>query len=394
MTPILQLIDRLLNSSTPSDALDSIREIIESIQQHADKKEKEQDGDEEEKEPPVLSLVSTLIESHDFMISLCSILSENQFRSSSSSSRALTLEGGSSVICELLLTILAVLVPPSSSSKEDVRSLPISNTLSSNNNQTVQLSATQRKHRIQILKQLLKPPSEGRSLIHSLLDVISPSAEDEDTTGSDRDHPPFASYHPLYARISAIQVLDQFVVILPSFVHAQILSAPNGTHRILSLVSSTGGQSMDESDEEIQVIRNQAILLCTTLVRTSSACARLFIFSEMYERILLGIAVPELHRYATQKNIHQVDPTSLILVCDCLQLCLEMTFKDSMGCKVFLESKTLLHALCAMLDLRLGIHYRFPRRQQQQGQTSSSSSMKHSHLYYARMIYSIDSFLI
>jgi hypothetical protein len=27
---------------------------------------------------------------------------------------------------------------------------------------------------------------------------------------------------------------------------------------------------------------------------------------------------------------------------------------------VFLESKPLLHALCAMLDLRLGIRYRFP----------------------------------
>jgi len=102
-TPILQLIDRRLNSSTPSDALDSIRENIESTLQHADKKEKEQDGDEEEKEPPVLSLVSTLIESHDFMISLCSILCENQFSSSSSSSRALILEVGSSVICELLL---------------------------------------------------------------------------------------------------------------------------------------------------------------------------------------------------------------------------------------------------------------------------------------------------
>jgi hypothetical protein len=39
---------------------------------------------------------------------------------------------------------------------------------------------------------------------------------------------------------------------------------------------------------------------------------------------------------------------------------LEMTKRDIMGPKVFLESKPLLHALCAMLDLRLGIRYRFP----------------------------------
>jgi len=94
-------------------------------------------------------------------------------------------------------------------------------------------------------------------------------------------------------------------------------------------------------------IRNEAILLCTTLARTNAGSARLLIFGEAYDK-LFSIANGEFRG------------GSMAVVGDCLKLAVEMTRQDSMGSEVFLGNKMLIDTLVGFLDLRSGSLFRNP----------------------------------
>lgn len=158
----------------------------------------------------------------------------------------------------------------------------------------------------------LQPP-----LLHSLIDCLCTSDEDTST----------------YARILALRLLEKTFNLAPTKTQETILSAPDGFHRLISLLNS------DETTEES--IRNEAIILLGALAQNSSVMRKLLLFSEGYERIL-AIAISGTVEKA--------------VILDCISTCKNLLVEDGSNgsCEMFLNSpeQRVLGGCIALLDLR------------------------------------------
>ena len=295
---ILQQIDRLVSASTPSDALSSLSSLTASLQPTNIDPTNANANDEspEDTNNRILKAQRILAESQEFMTVLCSLLSE-------SSIQTMNVDGGDSAACQFLSAVLSSLDDDKASA---------SGKKSSGN------------FKFQSNAQLKKFLSGGK-LSHALLDLLSHGTGTDSTTSTHTSS--------LYAKTQAIQLLSRLTTNQPTLLHSQILSAPDGLHRIIDLLTS------EES------IRNEALLLCTTMARTNTASARLMIFGETYEKVF-DIAQGDEH-----------------VAGDCLRLCIEMTKQDEMGSEVFLGSNRLVRDLEKFLDLRLGKQFVNPQEE-------------------------------
>ncbi len=313
----LQSIDRLVSASSPSDALESLSALTKSIGDY--------DHDNNDDRKTLHSNLSILSESKEFMTALCSLLSESSI-SSNVTGGQMTVDDGDSTACQFITQVLS--------------SLQLNVNTDANANANANTNAPKLMHNRQStaqLKKFLLQPSDG-ALTHALLDILSPGMDNNSANNNGSIGNNSSS---LYAKTQALQLIAQLTNILPTLLHSQILSAPDGLHRILDLLDMNNNNNMTIEES----IRNEAILLCTTLARTNAASARLMIFGEAYEKVF-AIARSEMD--------------NSVIVSDCLNLAVEMTRQDSMGAEVFLGSSELIQTLGQMLDLRSGVNFKNP----------------------------------
>lgn len=298
---IYNQIDRLVTSSTPSDALLALAAITDSIRfnrspKNTTKNDKNQDENEEERRR-IFGLQSILAQHYDFIKAICSLLSDKSLPGI----RNVIVDGGDTAACEFLLSFLSSLDIDQAEDK-----------------------ASRERLKFETNAQLKKLLSGG-SLTHAILDLLS--------------HPTFSDSNnaittSLYAKTSAIQILSKMTMANPTLLHAQILNAPDGLPRVIDLLKPA---SLDEES-----IRNEALLLCTIMAKTNPGSARLMIFGETYDKVF---------DIATDENVDNA------VKGDCLKLCIEMTLQDEMGSEVFLGNGRLVRDLTKFLDLRFGVNF-------------------------------------
>jgi hypothetical protein len=302
---IYNQIDRLVTCSTPSDALLALAAITDSIRFHRVAKKNsttatdiQHDEKEEEERRRIFGLQSILAQHEDFIKAISSLLSDKSLPSV----RNVIVDGGDTAACEFLLSFLSSL---------DVE-------------QEEEEKALRERLKFETNAQLKKLLSGG-VLTHAILDLLShPTFADVDNTVTTS----------LYAKTSAIQILSKMTTANPTLLHSQILNAPDGLPRVIDLLKPA---SLDEES-----IRNEALLLCTVMAKTSPGSARLMIFGEAYDKVF-DIATDESVDNAVKG--------------DCLKLCIEMTLQDEMGSEVFLGNGRLVRDLTKFLDLRFGMNF-------------------------------------
>jgi chromosome segregation ATPase len=298
---IYNQIDRFVTSSTPSDALLALSAITDSIRfirivTNSSKTENNQNENEEERRR-IFGLQSILAQHEDFIKAICSLLSDKTLPGI----RNVIVDGGDTAACEFLLSFLSSL----DIEQEDDK-------------------ASRERLKFETNAQLKKLLSGG-TLTHAVLDLLShPTFADGDNTVTTS----------LYAKTSAIQILSKMTVANPTLLHSQILNAPDGLPRVIDLLKPA---SLDEES-----IRNEALLLCTIMAKTSPGSARLMIFGEAYDKVF---------DIATDDNVDSA------VKGDCLKLCIEMTVQDEMGSEVFLGNGRLVRDLSKFLDLRFGMNF-------------------------------------
>jgi chromosome segregation ATPase len=314
----LQQLDRLVSASSPSDALESIQVLTASL--HDIFK-----SDEEDKEEKILAFLSACYENADFMASLCSLLSDGTMRSASSSGSSMIVDDGDSAACSFLSAVLESLdlKPKDQTEKKHGR------------NQIKSFYQERQNH----LKKMLSSPNDG-AIVHALVDLLSPGHHDSNSDSGIS----LSKRNNLYAQTQALKIVSSLISILPTLIHSHTLSAPDGLNRILDLLHNS---TTEES------IRNEAILLCTSMAKTNAGCARLMIFGEAYEKVL-QIAESEI------SHDNQVSSASVQVIVDCFNLAIELTKQDEMGSEVFLGSKSLVTILIKFLDLRTGEKFVYP----------------------------------
>lgn len=299
---IYNQIDRLITCSTPSDALLALAAITDSIRFNRVVKNSTtaadiQHDENEEERRRIFGLQSILAEHEDFIKAISSLLSDKSLPSV----RNVIVDGGDTAACEFLLSFLSSLDVEQEEDK-----------------------ALRERLKFETNAQLKKLLSGG-VLTHAILDLLShPTFADADNTVTTS----------LYAKTSAIQILSKMTTANPTLLHSQILNAPDGLPRVIDLLKPA---SLDEES-----IRNEALLLCTVMAKTSPGSARLMIFGEAYDKVF---------DIATDENVDNA------VKGDCLKLCIEMTLQDEMGSEVFLGNGRLVRYLTKFLDLRFGMNF-------------------------------------
>lgn len=245
-----------------------------------------------------------------------------------------TIDNGDASACEFLLAAL-------SSLDYVLETVSISQTTSN-----FQLAERLKFQSNAQLKKMLSFSSESGSLslVHALLDLLSHPTDSnghgngtDNGTGTATTNGTAAGHShttSLYAKTSAIQILSKLTSTNATLVHSQILSAPDGLHRIVVL--------LNPSTMEEESIRNEALVLCTIMAKTNAGSARLMIFGEAYDKVM-DIAMEDNVESKVKK--------------DCLKLMIEMTKQDEMGAEVFLGSGRLVRHLALFLDLRVGNNF-------------------------------------
>ena len=146
---------------------------------------------------------------------------------------------------------------------------------------------------------MLSSPNDG-AIVHALVDLLSPGHHDSNSDSGIS----LSKRNNLYAQTQALKIVSSLISILPTLIHSHTLSAPDGLNRILDLLHNS---TTEES------IRNEAILLCTSMAKTNAGCARLMIFGEAYEKVL-QIAESEI------SHDNQVSSASVQVIVDCFNL--------------------------------------------------------------------------
>lgn len=249
------------------------------------------------------------------MTALCSLFSESTI-----SSIPNVIDGGDATACEFLAAVLSF-----------TESSAPTNANANANMDATTLARSREQWKFQSNAQLKKFLADGK-LIPAILDLLSHSTQ----SGGGST----ARTTTLYAKISAIQSLSKLTSTNPTLIHSQILSAPDGLHRIIDL--------LNPAPIEEESIRNEALLLCRIMAETNAGSARLMIFGEAYKKVF-EIAMDDSVGYAVRG--------------DCLKLCIEMTRQDEMGVDVFLGDGTLVMNLIRFLDLRMGKNFTSPEEE-------------------------------
>jgi hypothetical protein len=209
---IYNQIDRLINSSTPSDALSALSAITDALRF---KTAKDKHVDEETRNR-IFKLQSVVAEHEDFMRAICSLLSDKSLPNI----RNVIVDGGDAAACDFILSFLSSLEFEKQEDKVSRERLKFETNAQ--------------------LKKLLS----GGIVTHAILDLLSRP------TFAEADNSITAS---LYAKTSAIQILSKMTALNPILLHSQVLSAPDGLPRVIDLLKPA---TLEEES-----IRNEAILL-------------------------------------------------------------------------------------------------------------------------------------
>ena len=94
-----------------------------------------------------------------------------------------------------------------------------------------------------------------------------------------------------------MKIMSVLISSSSTLVQSQILSAPEGLNRIVDLLQEDGG-----------MIRNEAILFCTVLAKTSAGSDRLMIFQEGFEKVL-NIATSDNPRKTNSQVLPRSSPS-------------------------------------------------------------------------------------
>ncbi len=203
---------------------------------------------------------------------------------------------------------------------------------------------------------------QSLSIIHSLLDLISVKS--------------------LYKQTTTLSILSTLLEIIPTPTVTNILQTPHGLNRIIDLfknttINSSNNSNNNEHDDEKIIIRNESIILAISLVKLNPGISKFMIFEDVYDS-LMAIASFEYQSYLasrqsnikrdSQKNGSSSGSSSnssaiingnLIIVKDCLELCIEMTKQESkMASETFLSNTMTCQVLTMLLDLRNGVYFR------------------------------------
>ena len=202
-----------------------------------------------------------------------------------------------------------------------------------------------------VVRSMLGTPTDGQ-FINALLDRLCPNDGVSSSTPSSSTTPPSSP------RIKSLAILRRLLAVSPSLVQKQLLAAPDGLARLISLLTSSLPSATNDSQQPGAVLdvravpdslRNGAIRLLADLARNSSNCAKIIIFSEGYDHGLRIAAGPP--SLGGEGGI----VGNCSVVSDCLELCVQLTKSvDNMGAKVILGSRLLLDRIGALLDLRMG----------------------------------------
>jgi chromosome segregation protein len=160
---------------------------------------------------------------------------------------------------------------------------------------------------------LLKDPAPGR-LVESLLDVVS------DTNQMD------------YARVLGLQILNSVCTKAPSTAQSQLLSTPNGLHRLADLFS-----------ENNDAVRNELLGGVSQSIAKWPSCAKIWVFGEVCD-VLMTIVIKE----GGLTGGH-------VLVKDCLELVESLV--DPTLADLIWQSPIVAPKLASLLDLRGGTEF-------------------------------------
>ena len=251
-----------------------------------------------------------------------------------------TIDSGDASACEFLLAALSLMDYVEQLTQEQTHD---------GGNSNFQLAERLKFQSNAQLKKMLSFTSETEelSLVHSLLDLLSHPTDSSlhnntNNNNSNNANGNAAGHHhshstSLYAKTSAIQILSKLTSSNATLVHSQILSAPDGLHRIVDLLKP--------SSIEEECIRNEVLILCTVMAQTNAGSARLMIFGEAYDKVMdIATEDDDMNMESKVKK-------------DCLKLMIEMTKQDEMGVEVFLGSGRLVRCLARLLDLRVGDNF-------------------------------------
>ena len=325
---VLQQIDRLVSASSPSDALSSLSNISQSLslnQNNANDDDSTPTLDQRRSD--MISKLKILAGSEEFMTALCSLFSESSLASIPN-----VIDGGDAAACEFLATVFSSTGGTDDSADND------QNTGNRRGHGNGNARISKQQWNFQLNVQIKKFLSDNK-LTHAILDLLSHSTNTS-TNGNvnvNNNENSTRRTTTIYAKVSAIQALSKLTTTFPTLLHSQILSAPDGLHRIMDL--------LNPAPVEEESIRNEALLLCRIMAKTNAGSARLMIFGEAYEKVL---------------DIAKDDDVDYSIKGDCLKLCIEMTRQDEMGSEVFLGNGTLVRILVRFLDLRFGQNYVSP----------------------------------
>lgn len=333
----LQLINRLVSASSPSDALESIQSLTSSITSSSSSP------------MAIENVLSTLTESTEFMKTICILLSESKLQLAHR--RMIHVEEGDVTILLLLTAILDCFSKSSSS------------------NSSTQVKKGSKKYKL--LAKLIDSFQEQEfhqslSIIHSLLDIIDNNNNNNESSDSNNNMNVISSSQ-LFKQSTTISILITLLKLQPTPTINNILQTPHGLNRIIDLFKTS------YEDENI-VLRNDSIILATELVKLNPGVSKFMIFEDVYDSLMTIVSL-EYQAYLSSHNVKtrsenncndddddldgEVSNADLLIVKDCLELCIQMTQQErKMGSETFLSNPMTCHVLTMMMDLRNGIYFR------------------------------------
>lgn len=358
---ILQLINRLVSSYSPSDTIESIHSLTSKISSQTNDDNNNVDNDAVHSTFEIV--LSTLMESSEFMKTICTLLSESKLQLSNqrrtNSRRMIHVDDGDVSVLSFINAILDYY-----ETQKDKR-------IKKNNN---------------LLTKFISPFQEEEfhqslSIIHSLLDILA-NDDDINADNSNTSSPQTSSSlspQIIYKQSTTITIFIRLLNLQPTPTIQNILQTPNGLNRIIDLIKS----NYSHYDDESIILRNDSLLLAIELVKLNPGIAKFMIFEDVYDSVM-AIASMEYKAYLSlQKNkIRTIDDKSLAtvdmmkenltddsndklsngnlnIVKDCLDLCIQMTKQEqTMGSETFLSNHMPCQVLTMLIDLRNGVYYR------------------------------------
>ena len=224
-------------------------------------------------------------------------------------------------------------------------------------------------------------PPTGR-FIEACIDVASATVSSSSSSSSDAASSMTMLPIPPYPRVLALQLIQTVALYQPSLVQHQLLSTPNGIHRLGDLLlyhpthqnpaTAVTNQKNEHENNNAVVVPEEVQLAMITLSVTTlskwSSVAKIWIFNEIIDHII-RIAIQQeggifsaAAAASTNASSTRTPTGHFNVVMDCLVIVQQLLSHDTTFGELVLQSSTILinHLYYNIFDLRNGSHFRNP----------------------------------